>query len=68
MSVQTESDQGAPILNGTANSNKPKRRVGNPLSSTENIGEDALRDGIILVLFAWLFLFFLAWSLRHHNN
>ena len=65
----TEDSPGSPFLAGSAATpQEPKKRIGNPFRSGENVGEDALRDGLILVLFAWAFLFFLTWSLRHHNN
>jgi hypothetical protein len=32
-----------------------------------SLGDKALMDSIVIVAVAWLFLLFLAFSLRHHN-
>ena len=32
-----------------------------------SIGDKAFMDGVIIVIAAWVFLFFLVYSLRHHN-
>jgi len=32
-----------------------------------SIGDKALMDSLIVVIVAWAFLLFLAYSLRHHN-
>lgn len=55
-------------------------RVGKPISSTRepvgpknagskgSAGDVALMDAVYIVLAAWAILFFLAFSLRKHNN
>lgn len=54
-------------------------RVGNPLVTTRepvgpktsgskgSVGDVALMDAIAIVIGAWVLLFLLAFSLRHHN-
>lgn len=32
-----------------------------------SVGDKALMDAVVIVASAWLFLLFLAYSLRHHN-
>lgn len=43
---------------------EPRKR---PLEGKGSIGDIALRDAVVIVAIAWLFLLFLAYSLRHHN-
>lgn len=60
MGIMEESVKEPPNL---ATSNEPTVAK----SPAKNLGDQALRDAIILVVVAWLVLFFLVWSLRGHN-
>ena len=43
----------------------PKRKT--PKEGKGSIGDQAFMDAVVIVAIAWLFLIFLAYSLRHHN-
>lgn len=72
MPLDTEDELGATPLTGMPGQpNKPGRRsagMGSVLGGDGSIGDDAFRDSVIIVLAAWAVLFFLAYSLRHHNH
>lgn len=38
-----------------------------PKTGSGSVGDIAFKDAVALVIIAWLVLFFLAYSLRHHN-
>lgn len=44
---------------------EPQRKM--PKEGRGSMGDKAFMDAVIIVGIAWLFLLFLAWSLRHHN-
>lgn len=60
MGIMEEPTKNPPNL---ATSNEPTVAK----TPTKNIGDQALRDALILVIGAWLVLFFLVFSLRGHN-
>ncbi|HJY05894.1 MAG TPA: hypothetical protein VJ323_06230 [Bryobacteraceae bacterium] len=60
MSIQERPEDAPPRL---ATSNEPKVSK----SPAKNIGDQALRDAITLVVIAWVVLFLLVLSLRGHN-
>lgn len=43
----------------------PRKKT--PRTGAGSIGDTAFKDAVILVVVAWAILFFLAFSLRHHN-
>lgn len=63
MALGSQSADGENIGNGPLAS---KGR--DPKSRTKTVGGIALNDAALLVVGCWLLLFFLAYSLRHHNH
>ena len=66
MPLLKEPENGAPPLAGTPGNpaHDPTRK---DKQGKGSIGDKALMDAIIIVALAWALLFFLAYSLRHHN-
>lgn len=67
MPMQTDSDtQNAAVILGT-----PANPARDPSAAKDkgpkDIGAQALNDGLFVIVVCWLFLFWLAYSLRHHN-
>lgn len=58
--------EGAPILAGLPGNAAHEPRKADK-EGKGSIGDKALMDAVILVGLCWLFLLFLAYSLRHHN-
>ena len=70
MPLAAENEPGRNALLGMPdNMNIPGRRskAGSALKGDGSIGDVAFRDGILIVLGAWVLLFLLAYTLRHHN-
>lgn len=69
MSIQTEDTPAASPLRGMPGmgNTDPKAKTKSMVSGDGSIGDEAFRNGVIIVLSAWAVLFFLAYSLRHHN-
>ena len=64
----TLKEEEVPVVNlkGTpANPGREPRK--RPLAGKGSIGDQAFMDAVIMVAIAWLFLVFLAYSLRNHN-
>lgn len=66
MPMADENVPGAPILAGNNPQAMTKVRAGKAFAKSGSIGEQAMMDAVIVVVVAWLFLFFLSFSLRHH--
>lgn len=60
MGIMQESAKEPPTL---ATTNEPTVAK----TPAKNLGDQALRDAIMLVVACWLILFFLVFSLRGHN-
>lgn len=65
--LATEPESTSPPLAGTApgSAREPKRKPAP--GERGSIGDKAVIDGLVIVVAAWTILFFLAYSLRHHN-
>jgi len=65
--MQTEPEDTSRPLAGTQKNGArdPKRKPN--AGEKGSMGDMALMDGLIIVGAAWIILFFLAYSLRHHN-
>lgn len=64
--IATEVGTDSPPLKGTA-ANPGREPRKNAKTGKGSIGDQAFCDALIIVVCAWLFLIFLAYSLRHHN-
>lgn len=62
MALGSQSADGENIGNG------PLAKGRDPKARTKTVGGVALNDATMLVIACWLLLFFLAYSLRHHNH
>jgi hypothetical protein len=65
MPISSEDEPGRQDLAGGKGSREPKATA--PTNAVTALGTQALHDGAIMVAGAWLLLFLLAFSLRHHN-
>jgi hypothetical protein len=63
VAITEEPAKGPPILATSREPVAPKDKSG----KANSVGAQALQDAIIMVVVAWLVLFFLAWTLRAHN-
>lgn len=64
-SMATEAENVVSLVGTKDNpAREPRKR---PSLGKGSIGDKALMDAVIIVAVAWLFLIFLAYSLRHHN-
>lgn len=63
--TEADDSQAGHPLTGGPGSREPSRKpaAGSPGST----GDQALMDGLMIVAGAWILLFFLAYTLRHHN-
>jgi len=66
MSNMKTEDEKVTHLAGTPQnpSRDPRKR---PRDGKGSLGDTAFMDALIIVILAWAFLLFLAYSLRHHN-
>lgn len=63
MPINEEAEKGRPNL---ATSREPVSPV-KKNAANKSVGEQALMDAVIIVIAAWLVVFFLAFTLRTHN-
>jgi len=66
MATVTEDEKIVHLVGTKANpARDPKSKA--PVEGKGSIGDKAFMDAVIIIAAAWLFLIFLAYSLRHHN-
>jgi hypothetical protein len=65
MPMGTETEKVVPLVGTKDNpAREPRKR---PSTGKGSIGDMAFRDGITLVIVAWIVVLFLYFSLRNHN-
>jgi len=65
MPMATEAEKVAPLVGTKENpAREPSKK---PATGKGSMGDIAFKDAVLIVVIAWIVIFFLAYTLRHHN-